>query len=634
MNHRPQRRPAYRPIEDYGIVGNTASVALVRLDGSIDWCCLPAMDSPSVFAALLDAEGGGYFQVCADGFESTSQHYLEATNILVTTFETPRGRLEVVDFMPAGAAIDRKVGNPCGSQLYRLLRCVEGRVEVDITWAPRHDYARADTFIGRRAGGVVALGGECPLALAGLDDPQIMDSADGPAVVDRLSLGAGEERLLATVWNQEEPQLPDQGAGELLAQSAQAWRSWLHHEETGLERPWAGERADMVLRSELVLKLMTQPGSGALAAAPTTSLPETIGGPRNWDYRFTWIRDAAQIAQAFFALDHHEEADAFLRWAEEVACQSGSKRPEGLQILYALRSETELKERTLDHLEGYRQSSPVRIGNDAAAQLQLDVYGEVLNAVYERVHRSESFEADYGDFLSHVAEEATQAWHHPDFSIWEMQNGPFHFVYSKVMTWVALHRACWLSKKGFLEGNRDHWREVKEQLKEQIFEHGFDDEIGSFVQRLGDYQGRLDAANLLLPLMEFLPAEDPRVQGTIDRSLERLTVNDLVYRYRGPDGLAGEEGAFVLCTFWLVDALTLSDRLEEAQRIYDGLMDRANHLGLFAEQIDPFSGEFLGNFPQSYSHLGAINSTLYLAAKKGREIPVSSLMGRGGSEEE
>ena len=608
-------------------MGNTASVALVRLDGSIDWCCLPALDSPSVFAALLDAQRGGYFQVSPARVDSTSQHYLEATNILVTTFETPRGCLEVVDFMPAGAAIDPEVGNRCRSELYRLLRCVGGRVDVDITWAPRHDYARADTSIRRRSDGVVALGADCPLGLAGLDDPQIIDIAGGPAAIDRLSLRAGDERLLSTVWNQDHPELPDQTGDELLERTARAWRRWAHHEDTGLERPWAGERSDMILRSELVLKLMTEPDSGALAAAPTTSLPETIGGPRNWDYRFTWIRDAAQIAQAFFALDHHQEADDFLHWAEDVACQSDRDREEGLQILYALRPDTELKERPLDHLEGYRGSSPVRIGNDAVDQLQLDVYGELLNAVYEQIRLSDTFEADFSDFLSHVAEEAARAWQYPDFSIWEMQNGPFHFVYSKVMTWVALHRACWLCEHGYLKGNRDHWHQVKKQLKEQIFTHGFDDELGSFIQRFGDSQSRLDAANLLLPLLEFLPPDDPRVQGTIDRSLERLTVNDLVYRYRGPDGLAGEEGAFVLCTFWLVDALTLSDRLDEAHRIYDGLMDRANHLGLFAEQIDPYSGEFLGNFPQAYSHLGAINSTLYLAAQHKRQIPVSSLLG-------
>ncbi len=633
MTRRNHRTPAYRPIEDYGIIGNTASVALIRLDGSIDWCCLPDLDSPSVFAALLDADDGGYFQVCPTQFDDTSQHYLEATNILVTTFQAPQGRLEVVDFMPAGQAIDAGSGERCRPELYRLVRCTEGEVDVDITWMPRHDYGRQDTEIHRRSDGVVATCDRRRLALAGLDDPQIIDIADHPAVVDRLSLRAGDQRLLSTVWNQAQPRLPEKTGGELLKQTARAWRSWVHHRETGLKRPWAGERSDLILRSELVLKLMTQPDSGALAAAPTTSLPETIGGPRNWDYRFTWIRDAAQIAQAFFALGHQQEADDFLHWAEEVACNSEQGRREGLQILYPLRPETSLSERILDHLEGYRGSSPVRIGNGAVDQLQLDVYGELLNAVYERVRLSDDFDVDFEEFLGHVVEEAGEAWHHPDFSIWEMQNGPFHLVYSKVMSWVALQRACWLCEKGYLSGDSAHWQQLMNQLREQILDHGFDDDLGSFVQRFAGVEGRLDAANLLIPLLEFLPADDHRVQGTIDRSLERLTVNDLVYRYHGPDGLAGQEGTFVLCTFWLVDALTLSDRLEDARRIYDGLMDRANHLGLFAEQIDPFSGEFLGNFPQAYSHLGAINSTLYLAAKQNRDIPVTSLLGMDNDSE-
>ena len=628
MNPLPHRSPAYRPIEDYGIVGNTASVALVRLDGSIDWCCLPALDSPSVFAALLDADKGGYFQVCPAEFEATSQHYLEATNVLVTTFEAPKGRLEVLDFMPAGQAIDPDTDEICRPELYRLIRCTHGEVDVDITWAPRHDYARVDTSITRRADGFVATGGHRPLALAGVPEGQIVDVGDRPAVVARVGLRGGDARLLTTIWDQKHPELPDESAEALLEHTARAWRRWAHDENTGFDRPWAGDRAELILRSELVLKLMTRPDSGALAAAPTTSLPETLGGVRNWDYRFTWIRDAAQVAQALFALGHRTEADAFLHWAEEVACDDSRGGGEGLQILYALRPDTDLVERTLDHLEGYRQSAPVRTGNGAAQQLQLDVYGELLNAIYERIRLSDTFEPDFEELLRGLVEQASRAWHHPDFGIWEMQNGPFHLVYSKVMTWVALDRACWLSRKGYIDGDgHDSWQPLMEDIKEQILTHGYDSTHDCFIQRFGDHQGHLDAANLLLPVFGFLPPDDPRVQGTIDATLERLTVNDLVFRYRALDGLPGEEGAFVLCTFWLVDALALSDRLDEAHRIYDGLMDRANHLGLFSEQINPYTGEFLGNFPQAYSHLGAINSALYLAAKAGRDTPIEALLG-------
>lgn len=627
MNGLPRRTPPYRPIEDYGIVGNTTSVALVRLDGSIDWCCLPALDSSALFAALLDAKRGGYFHIRPPEYSDSKQHYLEATNVLVTTFQTPEGVLEVIDWMPAGFAITSKRAEKCAPKLYRFLRCTGGEVVAEITWSPRHDYGRKNTTMERRAQGYVALGGEAPLGLAGIKEGQILGLEESPALVARLSLRSGESRLLATTWDQNHPEPPQKSGEQLIEETVKAWRSWAHINSTGMERPWARDRADQILRSELLLKLMTQPDSGAMAAAPTTSLPETLGGPRNWDYRFTWIRDAAQIAQAFFALGHENEADSFLHWAEEVAFHQKPESRERLQILYGLRPESDHHEQILDHFEGYRQSSPVRIGNAAADQLQLDVYGELLNAVYERLRLSDIFEPDFEDFLIQLSKEIEGNWHRPDFSIWEVQNGPFHFVYSRVMSWVALHRACWLTEKGYLSCDSSTWKKRMKTIRDQILTHGFDEKRSSFVQRLGDPEGHLDAANLLIPLMEFLPPDDPRVQGTIDATLERLTVNDLVYRYRSPDGLAGDEGAFVLCTFWLVDALALSDRLDEADRIYNRLMDRANHLGLFAEQIDPFSGTFLGNFPQAYSHLGAINSTLYLAAKKGRTIPISSLLG-------
>lgn len=627
MKHLPRRDPPYRPIEDYGIVGNTASAALVRLDGSIDWCCLPALDSSAVFAALLDAEKGGYFHIRPPEYSASTQRYLEATNVLVTTFQSPKGVLEVIDWMPAGRSIDSSREEKCLPQLHRLLRCTGGEVEALVTWAPRHDYAREATTIEQRAQGYVALAGEASLGLAGLEEGRVLELDEGPALVARLSMRPGETRLLSTTWDQRDPERPEKSGERLLEETVSGWRAWVHHHDTGMERPWAGERADQILRSELLLKLMTQPDSGAMAAAPTTSLPETLGGTRNWDYRYTWIRDAAQIAQAFFALGHQDEADAFLLWAEEVAFQQKQDSRDRIQILYGLRPESVCEEELLDHLEGYRHSTPVRIGNAAVDQLQLDVYGEILNAVYERARLSDTFEPDFEGFLIQLTREIEDTWLLPDFGIWEVQNGPCHFVYSRVMTWVALHRATWLSDNGYLSCDSSSWQERMSTIRAQVLTYGFDEERSSFVQRLSDPEGRLDAANLLLPLMEFLPPDDPRVQGTIDATLEHLTVDDLVYRYLAPDGLPGDEGAFVLCTFWLVDALTLSDRLDEAHRIYDGLMERANHLGLFAEQIDPFSGTFLGNFPQAYSHLGAINSTLYLAAREGRSIPVKSLLG-------
>lgn len=628
MSEIAHRTPAYRPIEDYGVIGNLSSVALVRLDGCIDWCCLPFLDSPSVFAAILDATRGGFFLLQPPSFTHSSQEYVEGTNILKTHFRIGGGRVEICDFMPTGPSVDRDSESPEHMELYRKVRCTHGQVDVDVLWTPRHDYARGETRIKPTSNGFVALYTDHSFGLAGLDDGRIVEVDDGgPAVAGRISLRQGEETFLLNRWGEVDPHLDPDEAERKLRQTTDAWTKWVSKPKTGLERPWAGRWADQVRRSELFLKLMTE-RSGALAAAPTTSLPETLGGIRNWDYRYTWIRDAAQIGQAFLAVDHDDEAWAFVRWAEKMACEGDDVRGEGLQVMYPLRPETGIDEQTLDHLEGYKKSGPVRIGNSAHHQLQLDAFGEVLNAVYEKSRLSESDDLDLEGFLSHLVDEMRRAWHHPDFGIWELQNGPLHLVYSRLMTWVGFDRACRLREMGHLDGDVEAWRRTMERIREQILRHGYHDEIGSFVRSFRSDD--LDAANLLIPMMEFLPYDDPRVQNTIDTSMERLMVNDLVFRYDGDDGLPGDEGAFALCTLWLVDALALSHRLDEANRIFEGLMGRTNHLGLLSEQIDPYSGEFLGNFPQAYSHLGIINSALYLAEREGRELPIESLLGARG----
>ena len=619
-----RRKPHYRPIEDYGIIGNLCSVALVRLDGSIDWCCLPNLDSPSVFGALLDAKKGGYFMVRPSSYTQSSQEYIEGTNILKTIFRVGGGRIEVCDFMPTGPSVELQDEAPEHLEIYRRIRCTHGRVELDVVWAPRHDYARNTTRIEPTGQGYMAVGSDRYIALGGLREGRIIDLGDGPAVAGRISLRQGEETTLLTRWDDVVTEVDPERASRKFEETRRAWLDWATKSETGLERPWAGRFEAEVLRSELVLKLMTR-RSGALAAAATTSLPETIHGVRNWDYRFTWIRDAAQIAQALYAVNHADEARAFIKWAEYMACDNREFLDEGLKIIYPLTPGTELTEETLDHLSGYRHSAPVRIGNGAAGQLQLCVFGELLDAVYEKVRLGEEFESDMSDFLKHVADEACRAWHHPDFGIWELKNGPLHNVYSKMMTWVALDRACWLAERGHLDGHIERWKKTMAKMRAQILEYGYNDEIDSFV--LSFHGDELDAANLLMPMMEFLPADDPRMQNTIDRTLERLTVEDLVYRYMADDGLPGDEGAFALCTCWLVDALALSYRLDEANRIFENLIDRTNHLGLVSEQIDPASGEFLGNFPQAYSHLGIINSALYLGQREGRELPIESLVG-------
>jgi GH15 family glucan-1,4-alpha-glucosidase len=354
-------------------------------------------------------------------------------------------------------------------------------------------------------------------------------------------------------------------------------------------------------------------------------LPEGIGGVRNWDYRYAWIRDASLTVQALHALGHETEARRFILWVEQVAQQEG-QAPKRVQPMYTVRGDTEAPVEELDHLAGYRGSRPVQIGNHAVEQKQLDVYGELLDGAYELVREGQDLSDEVRRFVFEVADDAAERLHDTDDSVWEMERGDRHFTYSKLMLWVALDRAIQLAERYGLDGgNGQRWRTARDEARQLVLERGYSRDIGAFTQTLDGEE--LDAALLLLPLHEMLPVDDPRVQSTIDRTLERLTEHDLVYRYRADDGLPGEEGAFVLCSFWLVDALALSGRLTEAERIFESLLRRANHVGLYAEQIDPRTGQFLGNFPQAFSHLGLLNSALYLAYAQGKETPVPKPLG-------
>jgi GH15 family glucan-1,4-alpha-glucosidase len=371
------------------------------------------------------------------------------------------------------------------------------------------------------------------------------------------------------------------------------------------------------VRSGLALKLLTHAHTGALAAAATTSLPEEIGGLRNWDYRYTWIRDAAFTVQALLALRHRAEALGFLEWVGKVQ--------EPLQVMYGLHGETELPEIELTHLAGYRGSRPVRIGNGAAKQQQLDIYGELMGAAYELLRWGARIDAKVWRLLREIVDLAIAKWKEPDYSIWEVRGGPRQFVYSKLMVWVALDRAIQLAKRFRLNGPVATWRRVRDEVRQAVLTEGYDAQVGAFVQSFGSKA--LDVANLLIPIMGFLPFDDPRVQGTIDRTLERLIDNGLVYRYLTDDGLPGGEGAFGLATFWLVDVLALSGRIDEAQQFMEGMARRANHLGLFSEEFDPKTGEFLGNFPQAFTHTGFVNAAVYLSHAQGGRPAARAPMG-------
>jgi GH15 family glucan-1,4-alpha-glucosidase len=613
----------YKPISDYAVIGNLRTLALIARDGAIDWCCFPHLDGPSVFAALLDARRGGRFRVSLSGGGRGEQRYVTDTNILETRFHSAGGRLTVTDFMPLSGNIHGCGQSQAPQEIHRIIHCEGEGVEVEVEWSPRFDYARAATSIQKGEGGWLAMAGGQKITLCGHVGGRITDEGFGPVLRGRFRMADGERRALITRWGSEEWGCIISDSMEAMGRTKAVWEEWAHKEGLVRTEEWTGEWLAMVIRSELVLKLLTHADTGAIAAAATTSLPEVVGGMRNWDYRFTWIRDASLTAQALVSLGHKAEAMEFLQWIER-ASEARCEHEWNPQIMYGLHGETDLQEKELSHLEGYRGSRPVRLGNAAEKQFQLETYGELLHTGYELVRRGGETEGSLRLFLNRVADYLLSVWKTPGHGIWEMRTPPRHFTYSKVMSWVGLDRAILLSERFGFPGD-ERWRHTREAIREQVMQQGFDPDLGCFVQSYDSLE--LDAANLRIPVLEFLPADDPRVQGTIDRTMERLLENGLVYRYHADDGLPGKEGAFGLCTFWLVDALALSNRMEEAWDVFNGIAGRANHVGLFPEQFDPASGEFLGNFPQAFTHIGLINSVLYLAHAEGRKVPEPAPIG-------
>jgi pentatricopeptide repeat protein len=616
----------YLAISDYGAIGNLRTCALIGRNAAIDWCCLPELDSPSVFGAILDRRRGGTFRIAPAGAGLGEQRYVGDTNVLETAFTGNGTRLEVTDFMPLTGDIEGIGGSTASPEIHRLLGVHGGALHVEIVWSPRFDYARAGPVFHAHADGWVAEAGGDRLTLSGIGeaDAQVVERGDGPAVVASLRLDAGETRALVTRWNGDHA---DRGVAEtrrLLDATLATWSGWVRTGRRGEGGDWVGSFRPLLVRSELALKLLTHADSGAIAAAATTSLPEEIGGVRNWDYRYTWIRDASLTAQALIALGHSREATEFLFWAERAA-QARARDDWSVQIMYGLHGETDLDEFELEHMEGYRASRPVRVGNAAVEQRQLDVYGELVGSAYELVRHGAELDPSLCGFLSGLADRAAASWQQPDYGIWEVRRDPMHFVYSKVMIWVALDRAIALSRLGVIQGSEQAWRIERERVRRNILENGFDPAVGAFTQSFGEPP--MDAANLLIPIYEFLPFDDARIQGTIDRIIDELVENDLVYRYKADDGLPGGEGAFGLCTYWLVDNLALAGRVDEAWRIFERMSSHANHVGLLSEQVDTASGAFLGNFPQAFSHIGLINSSLYLAHAEGRPLPEPALLG-------
>jgi len=599
--------PGYKPISSYGLIGDMRTAALVGIDGSVDWCCFPRFDSASLFAAILDERRGGRFHIAPNAAYTSQQRYLPATNVLVTSFHTDRGGVvELTDFMPS---LEQGRELSAYHELHRRVTCTRGQVEIEVLFEPRFDYATSAVRLRPRQHGVLATDGDDEaVALSSIPDLWWELDDERAKVRTTLRLSAGESVWFVLRYDDDEvhPIATYESQAKLDATVA-FWDEWVGR------ILYQGPYRAHVERSALVLKLLFYAPTGAVVAAPTMSLPEEIGGIRNWDYRFTWLRDAAFTLYALHALGQYDEANRFMDFLKRVTRKSGDH----LQIMYGVGGERVLTERTLDHLEGYRGSAPVRVGNGAYDQLQLDVYGEVLEAAYLWHHHNRMTEGLWA-LLSDLADWVASNWTRKDSGIWEVRAGAQHYVFSKVMCWVALDRAIRMAEELDLPGDVERWRRERERVHADVMTNGWSEKKQAFVQYYGSEA--LDASNLLIPMTRFLPREHPRVKSTVAATLRELTSDDreLVYRYLNDDGLPGGEGVFSICTFWLADALILTGDVEAGERIFNRMLRHANHLGLYSEELDPESGEFLGNFPQAYTHIALINTAQLLEWARGR----------------
>lgn len=602
----------YLPIEDHGIIGDMHTAALVGMDGSIDWFCFPFFDSPSVFAAILDDEKGGCFSI-APSTEGAAckQFYWPETNVLTTQFLSAEGVGEVTDFMPVGAAA-REFGY---HEIVRRVSVVRGEMRFRMLCTPAFDYGRGRHETVIRGDGAVFHSAELSLMLA---TRQKLSLAAGGGVSSEFILRQGETALFvlkqADPDGQAGPVISENEAHEQFHHTVAYWRHWIS------KCRYTGRWREVVHRSALVLKLLTFEPTGAIVAAPTTSLPEALGGARNWDYRYTWIRDAAFTLYGLLRIGFTDEAAEFMAFLEFISHEANIDAP--LQVMYGIDGRQLLDEETLDHLEGYKGSRPVRIGNKAYAQLQLDIYGELMDSVYLYNKHGSPISYDLWRRLRLMADWVCENWSRPDKGIWEIRGESMHFVYSKVMCWVAIDRALRLADKRSFPAARARWLETRDRIYEEIMAKGWSPSHRAFVQHYGSES--LDAANLIMPLVFFVSPSDRRMISTlqaINKPPDRggLVSDSLVHRYdvrKTEDGVGGDEGTFNMCTFWLVEAMTRAGKtdhmwLDHARLMFEKMLGYSNHLGLYSEQTGP-RGEALGNFPQAFTHLALISAAFNL----------------------
>jgi GH15 family glucan-1,4-alpha-glucosidase len=595
----PRRMGGFAPIREYAAIGDGRTLALVARDGSIDWLSTPAIDSPTVFAGLLDPQRGGSFTLAPELPLAVSRRYIQGTSVLETTFSTAEGSVRVTDAMtvPSGGLVPLR-------EVVRKVEGLAGTVAVGWQVRPRFGYANGVTRIGTRSGVPVAESGSDALAVCSFDAGGPEVSTD--TISGRFEIHAGGQALLSlSIAHQEPLVLPGRDEVEhRLVETVRAWERW------SADRTSTGPWKEAVERSALTLKLLFYAPSGAVAAAPTTSLPEVIGGGRNWDYRYCWIRDSAFTLDALLHLGCAPEANAFFWWLMQASQLTHPR----LQVLYRMDGGSEARERISD-LGGYRGSRPVRIGNGAVDQLQLDIYGDLLETAWAYAESGNTMDPDVGRRLAAVAEHVSAVWREPDAGIWEVRSEPRQFTHSKMMCWIALDRAVRLAERGSIPGNHAAgWRRTCSTIADFIRSECWSEEKQAFVRAPGGDD--LDAALLLGAHFGF-GADEDRFGKTVEAIRHELGHGPFVYRYSGEDGLEGQEGAFLACSFWLVEALARQGRRDEAGSLMDELVDLSNDVGLYAEEIDPGSGEFLGNFPQGLTHLALIEAAIALEVATG-----------------
>ncbi|HEX4818259.1 MAG TPA: glycoside hydrolase family 15 protein [Nonomuraea sp.] len=591
----------YLPIGEHGLIGDLRTVALVGTNGTIDWYCCPRFDAPSVFAAILDADRGGAFELAADTPATTKQFYLPDTNILITRFFSADGVGEIQDFMPiAGGSreVDRH-------RLIRRVTCVRGKIPFRARVAPRFDYARQPHTVDQDGSRTTFASRSLSLAL----HATVPVDHDGRDAWSRFELAQGEHAVFAL--DRVGPGIASRGcpmeeAEDEFAATARFWRGWLSASR------YRGRWREIVHRSALTLKLLTYAPTGGIVAAPTTSLPERLGAARNWDYRYVWVRDAAFCVYALLRLGFTEEAEAFMGFLSTHVGRDGDGRTGPLQIMYGIDGRTDLPEHKLTHLEGYRGSAPVRVGNAAVGQLQLDIYGALIDSIYLYNKWGDPISSDRWEEVCTLVDWVCDNWDQPDEGIWETRGGRADFVYSRLMCWVAIERAMRMAAQRGLPGDVPRWRQTRDTIYHDIMRHGWSDRLRAFVQQVG--ADLLDASVLMMPLAKFVSPTDPRWLSTLDALGRELISDSLVYRYdpeASPDGVEGPEGTFSMCSFWYVEALARAGRLDEARLAFEKMLTYANHLGLYAEQIG-HTGEQLGNFPQAFTHLALISAAFNL----------------------